>query len=79
MASSDQTTKTRPPARVENPSDINVSERVVGEHRWFGLKLGHRSLTCCRWCGVVQRADRLSKPCRGIVRVAPRAEACHVG
>ena len=66
-----------PALLVEDPHDIPVSEMVPGEHRWFGLKLTHGVLPCCRWCGIVRRRDGRNKACPGIVRMGPRAEACH--
>ena len=37
-------------------------------HDWF-QRFG---LTCCKRCGVVQRADGQNKPCPGPVRVGLR-------
>lgn len=43
------------------------------EHEWFnsGLLSGAMS---CRKCGIVKRSKGLNKPCRGHVRVGPRAD-----
>lgn len=38
-------------------------------HEWF---LWH-GLESCKKCGIVRRADRLHKPCKGVVRVELRA------
>lgn len=40
-------------------------------HDWSVYRDG---LTACRRCGIVQRADRGNKPCRGPVRVTLREE-----
>lgn len=37
-------------------------------HDWFIW----RGLECCRRCGIVRRADRQNKPCKGAVKVGPR-------
>lgn len=70
-----QTTKTSPPLCAENPREINVSEMVAGEHRWFGMKLAQGVVPACRWCGVIRRRDGANKPCPGLrQRVALRLE-----
>lgn len=38
------------------------------EHEWW---VWH-GLTCCKKCGIVQRADGKNKPCKGIVKVELR-------
>lgn len=39
-------------------------------HDWFVPSfIGYE---CCRICGIVRRADRQNKPCRGPVPVGPR-------
>lgn len=47
---------------------------IVGEsngHHWFKA-LWFQS---CRDCGMIRRTDDQNKPCRGVVRVGPRAKA----
>lgn len=46
-------------------------------HDWqTGLVKSHPHWTTCRKCGIIQRQDGQNKPCRGVVSVRPRAEAC---
>lgn len=44
-------------------------ERFPGEHCWFEF---HGPPMSCAMCGVVQRRDGKSNPCRGIVRIGLR-------
>ena len=45
-----------------------------GNHEWTEWKFPGLTLTCCKHCGIVRRADggNDDKPCKGIVRVALR-------
>lgn len=39
------------------------------EHDWFAHL--RRQLVVCRRCGIVQRADRKNKPCKGPTKLRP--------
>lgn len=42
-------------------------------HKWFTPKGGLSRLgECCRYCGIVRRADDQNGPCRGPVGVGPK-------
>lgn len=51
-------------------TDIVITQ-AVETHVWHD----RFDLTCCKACGIVRRADRQNKPCRGVVKVALRATA----
>lgn len=44
---------------------------VYRVHEWF--KPEFLTYECCRKCGIVRRADDKNSPCKGPVRVGPRA------
>lgn len=48
------------------------------EHDWF-KPYTDRMWQSCRLCGIVRRADDNNKPCKGVVRVALRANAIAEG
>jgi len=47
------------------------SQPEDGGHDWFQFK----GMTCCKLCGIIQRADGKNKPCPGIVKVGPREDS----
>lgn len=48
------------------PEGVTREEGIA--HEWWV----YRGLTCCRNCGIVQRADGKNKPCRGKVSIGLR-------
>lgn len=48
-----------------------IERQVIAEsngHHWIKFQ----TLTCCRDCGAVRRADDQNRPCKGLVHVGPR-------
>src|SRR5262249_41909487 len=56
--------RTRP---MPTPAEIDAD----GTHDWFNPGW-FSSWECCRQCGIIRRADRKNKPCRGAVHVETR-------
>lgn len=55
---------TEPKAKLSKPN----SEFAPGEHDWQnrpGIKW-----TFCMRCGIIQRADKKNKPCKGLVKLS---------
>lgn len=54
-----------------------LAEEVDG-HRWGRFTassvLGGKDWEVCFNCGMIRRADKKNKPCRGSVKVGPRTE-----
>lgn len=42
-----------------------------GQH-WWGKWIKGRDWECCKWCGILRRADGNNKPCPGKAQIAPR-------
>lgn len=54
---------------MSDESQWKFTEEVDG-HKW-GFWKGDK-FECCRWCGMVRRADKRNKHCRGKVKVELR-------
>lgn len=57
--------------------EFEVIEEVEG-HRWGRFTatplLGGKDWVVCFNCGMIRRADKRNKPCRGRVQVQPRRD-----
>ena len=55
--------------------DFAVTEEVDG-HRWGRFKasgfLGGQNWELCFNCGMIRRADKANKPCKGTPKIGPR-------
>lgn len=40
------------------------------EHKWMPFK----QWMACSTCGIIQRADKKNKPCKGVVKITTREE-----
>lgn len=54
-----------------------VTTEEVDGHRWGTFVapplLGGKDFECCANCGMIRRADKKNTPCKGAVKVGPRA------
>lgn len=58
---------------------MTASKALDGEtHDWFIPPMAYfqeRKMECCRKCGFIRSLDRQNRPCRGVVKVALRADS----
>lgn len=67
--------------RASKPGDVLLSDsgvipftvtEVVDGHVWGNFEESFIPGECCRVCGVVRRADRQNKPCKGPCKITLR-------
>lgn len=61
---------------MDDPRRQALKQLQEGRHAWASMRrFGDAFATweCCQICGVVRREDGKNNPCKGPVRVGPRA------